>query len=77
SACRDPGGVAGLQFFNPVPLLRLVVVIDGRATRTGIAERLCALVATVGHQAVRATDSPGFIVHHAGRAFGTEALRIL
>ena len=77
SACRDPGRVAGLHFFNPVPLMRLVEVIDGLATRTGIAERLCALVATFGHQAVRATDSPGFIVNHAGRAFGTEALRIL
>ena len=77
SACRDPGRVAGLHFFNPVPLMRLVEVIEGLATRTGIAERLCALVATFGHQAVRATDSPGFIVNHAGRAFGTEALRIL
>ncbi|MGN2260371.1 3-hydroxyacyl-CoA dehydrogenase, partial [Pseudomonas aeruginosa] len=77
SACRDPGRVAGLHFFNPVPLMRLVEVIDGLATRTGIAERLCALVATFGHQAVRATDSPGFIVNHAGRAYGTEALRIL
>ncbi|MCT5983699.1 3-hydroxyacyl-CoA dehydrogenase NAD-binding domain-containing protein, partial [Pseudomonas aeruginosa] len=77
SACRDPGRVAGLHFFNPVPLMRLVEVIDGLATRTGIAERLCALVATFGHQSVRATDSPGFIVNHAGRAFGTEALRIL
>lgn len=77
SACRDPGRVAGLHFFNPVPLMRLVEVIEGLATRTGIAERLCALVATFGHQSVRATDSPGFIVNHAGRAYGTEALRIL
>ncbi|MBG7005091.1 3-hydroxyacyl-CoA dehydrogenase [Pseudomonas aeruginosa] len=77
SACRDPGRVAGLHFFNPVPLMRLVEVIDGLATRAGVAERLCALVATLGHQAVRASDSPGFIVNHAGRAFGTEALRML
>ncbi|WP_239520084.1 3-hydroxyacyl-CoA dehydrogenase family protein, partial [Stenotrophomonas maltophilia] len=26
---------------------------------------------------VRTKDSPGFIVNHAGRAYGTEALRIL
>ncbi|MDT4817518.1 3-hydroxyadipyl-CoA dehydrogenase [compost metagenome] len=77
SACRDPGRVAGLHFFNPVPLMRLVEVIDGLATRPAVGERLQALVDALGHQPVRARDTPGFIVNHAGRAFGTEALRIL
>jgi 3-hydroxybutyryl-CoA dehydrogenase len=31
----------------------------------------------MGHTPVRAQDTPGFIVNHAGRAFGTEALRIV
>jgi 3-hydroxybutyryl-CoA dehydrogenase len=31
----------------------------------------------MGHTAVRAKDTPGFIVNHAGRGFVTEALRIL
>src|SRR6266581_3778672 len=30
-----------------------------------------------GHKPVRAKDTPGFIVNHAGRGYGTEALRIL
>ncbi|MCO6056008.1 3-hydroxyacyl-CoA dehydrogenase [Pseudomonas sp. MOB-449] len=77
SACRDPGRVAGLHFFNPVPLMPLVEVIDGLATRPDISQRLVALVKALGHQPVRAKDSPGFIVNHAGRAYGTEALRIL
>ncbi|MFC5695637.1 3-hydroxyacyl-CoA dehydrogenase [Pseudomonas sp. GCM10022186] len=77
SACHDPGRVAGLHFFNPVPLMRLVEVIDGLATRNDVGERLLALVRVLGHQPVRARDTPGFIVNHAGRAFGTEALRIL
>jgi 3-hydroxybutyryl-CoA dehydrogenase len=34
-------------------------------------------VSAFGHTPVRATDTPGFIVNHAGRAFGTEALRIV
>jgi 3-hydroxybutyryl-CoA dehydrogenase len=31
----------------------------------------------MGHTPVRAADTPGFIVNHAGRGFGTEALRIV
>jgi 3-hydroxybutyryl-CoA dehydrogenase len=31
----------------------------------------------MGHTAVRAKDTPGFIVNHAGRGFVTEALRVL
>ncbi|MBO3276524.1 3-hydroxyacyl-CoA dehydrogenase [Pseudomonas schmalbachii] len=77
SACRHPGRVAGLHFFNPVPLMRLVEVIDGLATHAEVGERLHELVGAMGHQPVRASDTPGFIVNHAGRAFGTEALRIL
>ncbi|RFQ26151.1 3-hydroxyacyl-CoA dehydrogenase, partial [Pseudomonas sp. ATCC 13867] len=77
SVCRDSGRVAGLHFFNPVPLMRLVEVIEGLATHGEVGARLCELVSVMGHQPVRARDTPGFIVNHAGRAFGTEALRIL
>jgi 3-hydroxybutyryl-CoA dehydrogenase len=31
----------------------------------------------MGHSAVQAQDTPGFIVNHAGRGYGTEALRIV
>ncbi len=76
SACMNPGRVAGLHFFNPVPVMRLVEVIDGLVTAPGVNERLRALVQVMGHQPVQASDTPGFIVNHAGRAVGTEALRI-
>ena len=36
-----------------------------------------AFVARTGHRGVRAKDTPGFIVNHAGRAYGTEALKML
>ncbi|KAA5844916.1 3-hydroxyacyl-CoA dehydrogenase [Pseudomonas chlororaphis] len=75
SVCRYPERVAGLHFFNPVPRMRIVEVIDGLATRVGA--RLQELVRVIGYYPARAKDSPGFIVNHAGRAFGTEALRIL
>jgi 3-hydroxybutyryl-CoA dehydrogenase len=41
------------------------------------ADALLALGRRMGHTAVRAKDTPGFIVNHAGRGFVTEALRVL
>jgi 3-hydroxybutyryl-CoA dehydrogenase len=74
---RHPERVAGYHFFNPVPLMRIVEVIGGPKTEPVILDRLSALAKLAGHQPVRADDTPGFIVNHAGRGFGTEALRIL
>jgi 3-hydroxybutyryl-CoA dehydrogenase len=75
--CAKPARVAGLHFFNPVPLMRVVEVIGGVRTDESVCAQLMHLIATTGHSAVRATDTPGFIINHAGRGFGTEALRCL
>src|SRR5882672_4838215 len=77
AACKHPERVAGFHFFNPVPLMKVVEVVDGLLTAPWVAEALAALAARFGHRAVRAKDTPGFIVNHAGRGYGTEALRIL
>ena len=45
--------------------------------RRASAELLTALAQRMGHTPVRAQDTPGFIVNHAGRGYGTEALRII
>jgi 3-hydroxybutyryl-CoA dehydrogenase len=77
AACANPERVAGLHFFSPVPLMKLVEVIGGLLTAPQVVERLLAFGAALGHTPVRARDTPGFIVNHAGRGYGTEALRIL
>lgn len=77
SACRHPQRVIGFHFFNPVPLMKIVEVIPGLQTAQAVIERIEALGRAMGHFTARATDTPGFLVNHAGRAFGTEALRIL
>jgi len=77
SACTRPGRVAGFHFFNPVPLMKVVEVVDGLLTAPRVGEFLASLAVRLGHQPVRAKDTPGFIVNHAGRAYGTEALRIV
>lgn len=77
ATCRRPQRVAGLHFFNPVPLMKVVEVVDGLRTDTTVVERLLALTRLTGHVPVVARDTPGFIVNHAGRGFGTEALKAL
>jgi 3-hydroxybutyryl-CoA dehydrogenase len=77
SACKRPERVAGLHFFNPVPLMKLVEIIPGVLTAQPVVDRLQAYVDRVGHQSVLASDTPGFLVNHAGRAFYTEGVRIV
>ncbi|MCW8862757.1 MAG: 3-hydroxyacyl-CoA dehydrogenase [Rhodospirillales bacterium] len=77
AACDRPERVAGFHFFNPVPLMKLVEVIKGVLTDEWAADALHTIAGRMGHTAVRAADTPGFIVNHAGRGYGTEALRIV
>lgn len=77
AACKRPERVGGFHFFNPVPLMKIVEVIDGLLTDPATGDALLALGKRMGHTAVKAKDTPGFIVNHAGRGFGTEALRLL
>jgi 3-hydroxybutyryl-CoA dehydrogenase len=73
----QPQRIAGWHFFNPVPLMRLVEVIAGPRTAPTACAQLSAYTHAFGHVPVIAKDSPGFIVNHAGRGFGTEALAVV
>ncbi|MDT3735509.1 MAG: 3-hydroxyacyl-CoA dehydrogenase [Denitratisoma sp.] len=77
AACRRPGRIAGYHFFNPVPLMKVVEVVDALLTEPWVGEALTGLARRMGHTPVRAKDTPGFIVNHAGRGYVTEALRLL
>ena len=74
---QRPQRFAGYHFFNPVPLMKVVEVIAGLKTDAGVCEALCHYAHAMGHTPVQAQDTPGFIVNHAGRGYGTEALRIV
>lgn len=74
---QRPGRFAGYHFFNPVPLMKVVEVIPGLKTDAAVCQRLCDYTRAMGHTAVMAQDTPGFIVNHAGRGYGTEALRLV
>lgn len=77
SALKRPERVAGWHFFNPVPRMRLVEVIAAPRTAKTAVDSLVSLSKRIGHRAVVASDSPGFVVNHAGRAFVTEGLKLL
>ena len=77
SALKHPERVGGFHFFNPVPIMKLVEVIGGLRTDPAVVDYLLALGRHWGHTAVRAKDTPGFIVNHAGRGFNTEGMRVL
>jgi 3-hydroxybutyryl-CoA dehydrogenase len=75
AACKRPQRVAGYHFFNPVPVMKIVEVVDGALTEPWVGEALAALAKRYGHKPVRCKDTPGFIVNHAGRGFIPESLR--
>ncbi|WP_153077090.1 3-hydroxyacyl-CoA dehydrogenase [Paraburkholderia bonniea] len=77
AACQNPSRVVGYHFFNPVPLMKVVEVIDGLRGDPAAADALMDLARRMGHTPVRAKDMPGFIVNHAGRGMSTEGLRIV
>ncbi len=74
---KHPERFAGFHFFNPVPLMKVVEVVAGLKTNDSTCGGLTEYAKQMGHTPVRAQDTPGFIVNHAGRAYGTEALRIV
>lgn len=75
--CRRPERVAGMHFFNPVPLMKLVEVVPGLKTAPWVVEALTVVARRMTRVPVVCTDSPGFIVNHIGRAYVPEAARIV
>ncbi len=77
SICKRRDRVAGLHFFNPVPLMKLVEVIAAVETSDDTVQRLLALSERMTRTPVVVKDSPGFLVNMGGRAYTTEALRLV
>lgn len=77
SKCRHPGRVAGFHFFNPVPVMKLVEVIDGLQTRPDVGDALMDVGRRMGREPVRIKDAPGFLVNQVGRAYTLEAAHLV
>jgi 3-hydroxybutyryl-CoA dehydrogenase len=74
---KHPGRVVGMHFFNPAPVLPLVEVVSGLATRSETAAVVYETAKTWGKVPVHAASTPGFIVNRCARPFYAEALRLL
>jgi 3-hydroxybutyryl-CoA dehydrogenase len=73
----SPERFAGMHFFNPAPLMKLVEVVRTKYTSDDSIDTITRLVKTMGKTPVLCTDSPGFIVNHVARPYYLEALRLL
>jgi|SRR6185312_11358644 len=76
SACKNPGRVLGIHFFNPAPVMPLVEIIPGLATDQNITTDAVAIIQSWKKITVLAKDTPGFIVNRVARSFYGEAIRI-
>jgi 3-hydroxybutyryl-CoA dehydrogenase len=74
---EHPQRVAGLHFFNPAPVMKLVEVVKGEQTSAATVSLLLDLVKTLGKTPVLCKDSPGFIVNRVARPYYIEALRLV
>lgn len=71
-----PERVAGLHFFNPAPLMKLVEIVRGMHTSDAVINRLEELTRAFGKEPVVCKDSPGFIVNRVARPYYIESLRL-
>jgi 3-hydroxybutyryl-CoA dehydrogenase len=73
AATSRPDRVAGMHFFNPVPVLKLVEVIRGLETSDETARSISALATDLGKTPAEARDLPGFISNRILMPFINEA----
>lgn len=63
SATTRPQSVIGMHFMNPVPVMKLVEIINGYATTNAVTETIVALSKQLGKVPCVVNDYPGFIAN--------------
>jgi 3-hydroxybutyryl-CoA dehydrogenase len=75
AATTRPDRFAGLHFFNPVPLMKLVEVIRGLPTAEDTYRTVFAFAQSLGKEPITAPDRPGFIVNRLLVPYLLDAIR--
>jgi len=77
SAAAAPERVVGLHFFNPAPLMPLVEVVRAELTADEVYEDAYAFAASLGKEAVRCNDTPGFVANRVLIPLLNDCVRVL
>ena len=73
---RRPDRVAGLHFFNPVPIMKLVEVVRTIATSQDVIDTLFAFAKRLGKDPILAKDTTGFVVNRLLVPYLLYAIRV-
>ena len=60
-ATNRPDRVIGMHFMNPVPIMKLVEVINGPETLAAVTEAVISVAGSMGKVPLLCNDSPGFV----------------
>lgn len=77
AATGRPERFAGMHFFNPVHIMKLVEMVRGLETSDATLETLSHVAHAMGKRVVAVNESPGFVTSRVNAMIGNEAFRML
>jgi len=77
AATDRPERFAGMHFFNPVHIMRLIELVRGSKTSEETLETLREVGQRMGKELVTVNESPGFVTSRINALIGNEAFRML
>jgi 3-hydroxybutyryl-CoA dehydrogenase len=72
-----PERVAGMHFFNPATIMKLVEVVTTPYSNAQTIDAIVETARQMGKTPVLCKDAPGFIVNHVARPYYLEALQLV
>ncbi|GGC89395.1 3-hydroxybutyryl-CoA dehydrogenase [Thalassobacillus devorans] len=77
SATKRPAKVCGMHFFNPVPVMKLIEIIEGVETSKETVHTLERIASNLNKESILVTDAPLFIVNRILVPMISEAIFVL
>ena len=77
AATGRPDRFAGMHFFNPVHVMKLIELVRGLETSDATVEAMRAVGVRMGKEVVLVKESPGFVTSRINALIGNEAFRML
>ncbi len=77
SGSGRPERFAGMHFFNPVHIMKLIELVRGLETSAETLDLLTEVSVAMGKQVVTVNEAPGFVTSRINAMIGNEAFRML